>query len=207
MSKSVKNAKSKNKSLVEQNSVLFAMGYFDIILKIKFTDEDLLKSSEVSENPESDEKPEASTQKDNYYHIEDLNSIEDLNFLKNKKELWDKIILSGGNDTLKQLIIGNRISKKKCKIEYFSFNRPLFIDNQEFFSEIFDYVCTKNNIYISDTPLESSARFSLRIVLQHKLEINEIFIGYSYEDEEKERIKKKILKQRQQDLVNDYKNE
>ena len=48
MSKSVKNAKSKNKSLVEQNSVLFAMGYFDIILKIKFTDEDLLKSSEVS---------------------------------------------------------------------------------------------------------------------------------------------------------------
>ena len=207
MSKSVKNAKSKNKSLVEQNSVLFAMGYFDIILKIKFTDEDLLKSSEVSENPESDEKPEASTQKDNYYHIEDLNSIEDLNFLKNKKELWDKIILSGGNDTLKQLIIGNRISKKKCKIEYFSFNRPLFIDNQEFFSEIFDYVCTKNNIYISDTPLESSARFSLRIVLQHKLEINEIFIGYSYENEEKERIKKKILKQRQQDLVNDYKNE
>ena len=207
MSKSVKNAKSKNKSLIEQNSVLFAMGYFDIILKIKFTDEDLLKSSEVSENPESDEKPEASTQKDNYYHIEDLNSIEDLNFLKNKKELWDKIILSGGNDTLKQLIIGNRISKKKCKIEYFSFNRPLFIDNQEFFSEIFDYVCTKNNIYISDTPLESSARFSLRIVLQHKLEINEIFIGYSYENEEKERIKKKILKQRQQDLVNDYKNE
>ena len=31
-------------------------------------------------------------------------------------------------------------------------------------------------------------------------------MGYSYEDEEKERIKKKILKQRQQDLVNDYKN-
>ena len=215
MSKSVKNGKPKSKSSIDSNSVLFAMGYFDIILKIKLTDEDLLKSTENveneqnNENNENNENEESSTPKDNdnYYHIENLNYIEDLEFLENKKEIWDKITISGGNDTLKQLLIGNRISKKKCKIEYFSFNRPLFTGKEEFYSQIFEHVCSKNNIYISDIPLESSARYSLKIILQHKLEINTIFIGTSYEDEEKERIKKKMIKQKQQDLVKEHNNE
>ena len=207
MSKSVKNGKSKSKSSLEPNSVLFAMGYFDVILKIKFTKEDLLKPSENKETSENPENPDSSTPNDNYYHIEDLNSIEDLDFLENKKHLWDKIIISGGNDTLKQLLIGNRISKKKCKIEYFSFNRPLFTGKQEFFSKIFEHICNKNNIYFSDIPLESSARYSLKIIIQHKFEMNTIFIGNSFEDEEKERMKIKIKKKRQQEIVNDYKNE
>ena len=212
MSKSVKNGKAKTKSPVDPNSVLFAMGYFDIILKIKFSDEDLLKpsqSSENEENTENNENEESSPPKpnDNYYHVEDLNYIEDLEFLENKKELWDKITISGGNDTLKQLLIGNRISQKKCKIEYFCFNRPLFTGKEEFFSQIFDHVCNKNNIYISDMPLETEARYSLKIILQHKLELNTIFIGTSYEEAEKERIKKKLIKKKQQDLVKEHNDE
>ena len=122
MSKSVKSSKSKAKLSSEPTPTLFAMGYIDFIFKIKLSKKDLLKSDEdlkKAENADNpDETPEqGNNPEDRYFHIEDLNTIEDLKFLKDKKELWDKITLSGGNDTIKQLLIGNRISKKRCKIE------------------------------------------------------------------------------------------
>ena len=151
---------SNKPKIQEQNSTLFAMGYVDLILKLKLTDKDLLKSEE--------EQKQAEKAEDRYFHIEDFKTIEDLIFLKDKKELWDRIILSGGNDTLKQLLLGSQISKNKCKIEYFGYNFPTFEDNTEFFSDIFKYVCSKHNLYISETPLEESARFTLNIILSNK---------------------------------------
>ena len=203
--KPYKKAKSKAKVSHESTPTLFAMGYFDLIFKIKFSKQDLLKSDEDLKKVENSENNEENGEQENeiddrYYHIDDLNKIEDLQFLKNKKELWDKISLSGGNETLKQLLIGNRISKRRCKIEYFAFNRPLFEENESFFSEIFNYICAKNHLYINETPLEESARFTLKIILEHKGETNIISIGRSFEEEEKERIKKKIKKKREKEL-------
>ena len=211
MSKSVKSSKSKAKLSSEPTPTLFAMGYIDFIFKIKLSKKDLLKSDEdlkKAENADNpDETPEqGNNPEDRYYHIEDLNTIEDLKFLKDKKELWDKITLSGGNDTIKQLLIGNRISKKRCKIEYFAYNRPVFQDNEEFFSEIFNHVCAKHHLYINETPLEESARFTLKVILEHKGETNTISIGRSFEEEEKERIKKKLRKKRQKELQNQMNN-
>jgi hypothetical protein len=187
------------------------MGYIDFIFKIKLSKKDLLKSDEdlkKAENADNpDETPEqGNNPEDRYYHIEDLNTIEDLKFLKDKKELWDKITLSGGNDTIKQLLIGNRISKKRCKIEYFAYNRPVFQDNEEFFSEIFNHVCAKHHLYINEKPLEESARFTLKVILEHKGETNTISIGRSFEEDEKERIKKKLRKKRQKELQNQMNN-
>ena len=203
--KPYKKAKSKAKVSHESTPTLFAMGYFDLIFKIKFSKKDLLKSDEDLKKVENSENNEENGEQENeiddrYYHIDDLNKIEDLQFLKNKKELWDKISLSGGNETLKQLLIGNRISKRRCKIEYFAFNRPIFEENESFFSEIFNYICAKNHLYINETPLEESARFTLKIILEHKGETNIISIGRSFEEEEKERIKKKIKKKREKEL-------
>ena len=210
MSKTVKRNKSKARLIQEPIPVLFAMGYFDIILKLKLSDKDLYKTDSDQKNPESSENPEEQEKEkpidDKYYHIEDLNTIEDLSFLKDKPELWDKISLSGGNDTLKQLLIGRLISKKKCNIEYFAYNRPLFKDNEEFFSEIFNHVCARHHIMINDYPLEDSARFTLKIILQHKDETNTISIGRSFEEEEKERIKQKRRKKRQQEKMNQMNN-
>ena len=210
MSKTVKRNKSKGRLIQEPIPVLFAMGYFDIILKLKLSDKDLYKTDSDQKNPESSENPEEQEKEkpidDKYYHIEDLNTIEDLSFLKDKPELWDKISLSGGNDTLKQLLIGRLISKKKCNIEYFAYNRPLFKDNEEFFSEIFNHVCARHHIMINDSPLEDSARFTLKIILQHKDETNTISIGRSFEEEEKERIKQKRRKKRQQEKMNQMNN-
>ena len=209
MSKQLKKSRSKGKLTNEPIPVLFAMGYFDIILKLKLTNKDLYKSEEDQKKPETSENPEEEQKQnldDKYYHIEDLNTIEDLKFLKDKKDLWDKISLQGGNDTLKQLLIGRQISKKKCDIEYFAFNRPLFKNNEEFFDEIFNHICTRHHIVINDTPLEDGARFTLKIILQHKDEFNTISIGRSFEEEEKERIKKKIKKKRQQEKLNQMNN-
>ena len=120
MSKTTKSGSTKMK-FHEPSSTLFAMGYVDLIFKLKLTNKDLLKSDEDQNKAEENDKQDPKTD-DRYYHIEDFNTIEDLKFLEDKKDLWDKITLSGGNDTIKQLLIGNKISKRKCKIEYFGYN-------------------------------------------------------------------------------------
>ena len=189
MSKASKSGSTKSK-FHDPNTILFAMGYVDLIFKLKLTNKDLLKSEGGQNQNEENAKPGQKTD-DKYYHIEDFKSIADLQFLKDKKELWDKITLSGGNDTLKQLLIGNRIAKKKCKIEYFGYNLPTFEGNTEFFSDIFKYVCSKNSLIINETPLEENARFTLNIILYYKGESSTISIGRTYEEEETERVKKK----------------
>ena len=192
MSKASKSGSTKSK-FHESTSALFAMGYVDLIFKLKLTNKDLLKSEDGQQQSEEDNKQGQKTD-DKYYNISDFKSIEDLQFLKDKRELWDKITLTGGNDTIKQLLIGNKIAKKKSKIEFFGYNRPTFEGNTKFFSDIFNYVCSKNNLIINETPLEENARFTLNIILYHKGESNVISIGRTYEEEETERLKAKKKK-------------
>ena len=197
MSKTVKSGKSKTKLVQDPVNTLFAMGYVDLIFKIKFTDKDLLKTESNSNKTEENKEQEKDKEKsDSYYHIEDLNTLADLDFLKDRKYLWDKITISGGNDTLKQLLVGNKIAKKKCNVEYFGFNMLKFQEKEETFKEIFKYLCNKNHLIINETPLEESARYTIKVILCHKGKINTISLGTSYEDEEKERIKKKRRKQK-----------
>ena len=54
--------------------------------------------------------------------------------------------------------------------------------------------------YINKEPLEDSARFTLKIILQHKGEFNTISIGKSFEEVEKERIIKKRRKQKREQI-------
>ena len=192
MSKASKSGSTKSK-FHESTSALFAMGYVDLIFKLKLTNKDLLKSEDDQQQSEQNDKQGQKTD-DKYYNISDFKSIEDLQFLKDKRELWDKITLTGGNDTIKQLLIGNKIAKKKSKIEFFGYNRPTFEGNTKFFSDIFNYVCSKNNLIINETPLEENARFTLNIILYHKGESNVISIGRTYEEEETERLKAKKKK-------------
>ena len=113
MSKTTKAGKNKSKAtgFSESTPTMFTMGYIDLIFKINLADKDLEKPlSDQNQNEESQNKK---NEEDKYYKLEDLKSIKDLNFIKDKKEIWDKIVVSGGNDALKQLIIGNRTSKKK----------------------------------------------------------------------------------------------
>ena len=158
------------------------MGYVDLIFKINLSDKDLEKPQTEGEKKNDEDK---------YYKLEDLNTIKDLAFMKEKKEIWDKFILSGGNQTMSQLIIGNKTSKKVCRIEYFGFGRPKFEGEEEFFDEIYEYVTAKNYITINKTPLDEEARSSTTIILIYKGQTQTIFVGKSQEEEDKENKKKK----------------
>ena len=213
MSKSGKTGKvSKNKSKASGFSdsipTMFTMGYVDLIFKIKLTDKDLEKpSSEENENNDKGEKKKEN-EEDKYYKIEDFNSIKDLEFMKEKKEIWDKIVLAGGNDTLKQLLIGNKTSKKKCRIDYIGYGILKFEGEEEFFDEIFNYVTSKNHLNINKTPLDEGSRSSLAIILKHKGKTQTIFVGKSQEEEDKEnKKKKKKSKKTEKDNKEKKKNE
>ena len=94
--------KQKQTKIKEAVPLALSFGKVDIVYKIEFTEKDL-------EKPEGGENPD-----DKYYNIENFNSIKDLEFLKDKKNIWDKVQLVPNNSTLEQLIIANKISKKKC---------------------------------------------------------------------------------------------
>ena len=188
MSKSGKSGKSKAKSSIYSDSgpILFVMGHVDLIFTLNLTDKDLEKPKEENSNEEQKENKE-----DKYYKLEDLTSIQSLKFIKDKKEIWDKIAVSGANDTLSQLIIGNKTSKKKVKIDYIGYGRPKFEGDDEFFDEIFDYVTAKKHLIINKTPLDEGGRYSLTIILKHNGKTQTISEGKSQEEEDKENKKKK----------------
>ena len=192
MSKSGKIAKSKSKAsgFSDSSPAMFTMGYVDLIFKLNLSDKDLEKpSSDENQNNEGQEKNKKNDE--NKYKLEDINSIKDLEFIQDKKEIWDKIIVSGGNDTMKQLLIGNKASKKKCRIDFIGYGRPKFEGEEEFFDEIYNYVTAKNHLIINKTPLDEGSRSSLTILLMHQGQTKSIFVGKSQEEEDKENKKKK----------------
>lgn len=148
----------------------FAMGEMDLIFTITFTDKDL-------------EKPEGEGE-DKYYKIEDMSSIKDLQFLKDKdEEFIGRIKMRPNNEFTKQLLLGNKISKKKCFIDFITFGRPKFEGEEEFFDTIFNQVTLKNGLQINSTPLEEG-RFSLVIELKYKDKEQKIQLGTTPAEEE-----------------------
>ena len=70
MSKASKSGSTKSK-FHDPNTILFAMGYVDLIFKLKLTNKDLLKSEEGQNQSEENAKSGQKTD-DKYYHIEDF---------------------------------------------------------------------------------------------------------------------------------------
>ena len=154
----------------ELSGFSFAMGEMDLIFTITFTDKDL-------------EKPDGEGD-DKYYKIEDMSSIKDLQFLKDKdEEFIGRIKVRPNNEFTKQLLLGNKISKKKCFIDFITFGRPKFEGDEEFFDTIFNQVTLKNGLQINSTPLEEG-RFSLVIELKHKDKEQKIQLGTTPSEEE-----------------------
>ena len=176
MSRSDKSGKTKTKSsFLDSGPTAFVMGYVDLIFTIKLTDKDL-------------------QYEDKQLKIEDLSSIKDLKFIEDKTEIWDKIILRGGNDTLRHLLMGNKSSKKKCRIDFIGYGVPKFEGDDKFFDDIFNFVTSKYHLAISKKPLNEGSRYSLTIVLKYKDQVQTINVGKSQEEEDKENKKKKSKK-------------
>ena len=175
----------------ELSGFQFAMGEMDLIFTINFTDKDL-------------EKPDGEGD-DKYYKIEDMSSIKDLSFLKDKgEEFIGRIKMRPNNEFTKQLLLGNKISKKKCFIDFITYGRPKFEGDDEFFETIFNQVTLKNGFQVNSTPLDEGARFSLVIELKHKDKEQKIQLGTTPSEaeaqkkEEEEKKKEEEEEQRRQ---------
>ena len=100
MKQSQKGKKGSNqKQAQNQDELPFDMGEMDLIFTINFIDKVL-------------EKPDGEGD-DKYYKIEDISSIKDLGFLKDKdEEFISRIKMRPKNEFTKQLLLGNKKSKK-----------------------------------------------------------------------------------------------
>ena len=177
--KSGKNAQ-KGKQIKQKPKELpgcLSFGKLDLIYKIEFNEKDLEKTEEEIKQDENGSK---------YRNIEDINSLTDLQFIKDKKNIWDKIILKPNNSTLEQLLTGNKISKKKILVEYISYGNPKFEGDEEYFLEIYNYINEKNNLDINEAPLVEDGSYSLKFELSFKDQTHNFKIGTGGDDKEEE---------------------
>ena len=219
-----KKVLKKNNSKLKQTSNeisppgnTLSMGELDLIFEINFTDQEL-----------EDPKAQNDEQK-KYIQLENLHTIRDLSFISSLSiDFINRIKLKPNNHLLRQILLGNKISKKKNIIEFICFNRPLFDDDDEkFFGNIFDKVCLNHRLNINKKPLHQEGRYSLVLQLKHKNEYKEIIKGqtpkmfreekYIKEKEkrdldevnenDKEEIEKKEREEKKKEKINDYKDE
>ena len=189
--KATKEKQAQNQD--ELSGFSFAMGEMDLIFTITFTDKDL-------------EKPDGEGD-DKYYKIEDMSSIKDLQFLKDKdEEFIGRIKVRPNNEFTKQLLLGNRISKKKCFIDFITYGRPKFEGDEEFFDTIFNKVNLKNGFQINSTPLEEG-RFSLVIELKHKDKEQKITLGTTPSEEEAKKKEEEEKKKEEEEEQKKQKEE
>ena len=171
------NQKKQPKQKVKELPGCLSFGKLDLIYKIEFTEKDLEKTEEEIKQDENGTK---------YRNIEDINTLTDLQFIKDKKNIWDKIILKPNNSTLEQLLTANKISKKKMAVEYITYGNPKFEGDEEYFLEIYNYLNEKNNLDINETPLVEDGSYSLKFELQFKDQTHTFKIGTGGEDKDEE---------------------
>ena len=117
--------KDKEEKNSESKPTILSTGIIDLTFRINFSDEDLERKEE-SENNENINNTKS------YYSIHDFKKISDLEFIKDRKEIWDKIQLIPNNTTLKHLLLANVMRKKKVITEYIGFGRPVLQMTNDF---------------------------------------------------------------------------
>jgi hypothetical protein len=137
------------------------MGVLDLTFIIEFTDRDLSRAK--------------------LERIEDINKLNQLEFLKYNEDLIRRIKLKSENEILKQLLLLNKTSEIKKRIEFFAVFRPKFREN-EFFEDIFDKVTKRNGIIINKKSITKKANFSIYFELKYKATIQRF--NYSEADTE-----------------------
>ncbi len=157
-----KQGKQNKQKIKEAVPLSLSLGKVDLIYKLELTKKDL-------EQGEGAEKLD----------IEKFNSIQDLQFLKDKKDLWDRIQFVPNNSTLEQLVIANKIAKKKMHVDYIGYGRPKFEGDEEFFAEIFSYVNDKNYIEINEKPVVESGPYSFTFEFSFEDKTHSFSLGSS----------------------------
>ena len=193
--KKTKKKEVKQKEVSEFSGFTFAMGEMDLKFEINLKNEDLLN-------------PNSSSEEDKYLSIDTMTSVKDLSFLKDKNEdFLNTIKISPNSEFTKQILLGNKISKKKCFIDFICYGRPKFEGEEEFFTKIFDYVTVNNKLQINKTPLQDGSRWSLIIELKHKDKTQIIKAGKTPQEEKEEKQKEEGEKKEEEEKMKQEKEE
>jgi hypothetical protein len=86
----------------------------------------------------------------NYYKIEweMINEIQDLVFLKDNKDMWDRMQLNSNNSIINTLLFINKSHSVKTFVEYLSFSGIKYGEKEFFFKEIITYVTEHNYLFL-----------------------------------------------------------
>ena len=152
---------SKQPSNIGTKNIIFTMGVLDLTFFIEFTEKDISRA--------------------NIERIEKINSLNQLEFIKYNENLIRRIKLKSENEIFKQLLLLNKTSEVKKRIEFFAVYRPKFRENQ-YFEDIFDRVTKRNGIIINKKSLTKKANFSINFELIYKTTIHKF--EYNEGDEE-----------------------
>ena len=149
MSKQSKKQQHNNTKSDNPKFNVFAFGRLELTVIIEFNDNDLIDK------------------KGNKIKLENINDVNQLEFIKDNKDLINRIKLESENDFIKQFILLSKTSKTNKQIEFFSFYFPKFDQNSSF-KNIFDEVANRYGILFNKVSLDKKRGYQLQIKLIHK---------------------------------------
>ena len=158
--------------------LIFSFGFYDFTLTINFTDEDL---------------------KSNNIKFSEINELKHLKFISDKQEIIKKIELTTSNNTINELLLINKCSKKQCYVEYIPFSFPKFSDDEKFFEDILTTVIEKNYLTVNKEPIIDDCRFSLIVKIKYKSKEKTFKFGKTEEEEKNEKEEEEKKKKEEEE--------
>jgi len=152
-----KTSNTSEKSSINAKYNMFAFGFLDLTFIIEFNDKEISQIKGVKSFKEIT-----------------IDNLELLEFIKDNQDLINRIQLQSENDSIKQFLLLNKISKENKQIEFFPFCCPKFTNKCTFFQEIFDKVTKKYGILVNKNSLDKDKGYSINIKLIYKKSFNSI---------------------------------
>ena len=155
---------NKEKSSDSPKFNMFSIGKLNLTFIIEFNAKDLIetKDGQIIE-----------------HSINNIKSVKDLEFIKDNKELINRIQLKSEDESIDELIMLNKVSKGNRLIEFFPMQIPKFNGVQSFKS-IFEEVTKKHGLLINKNSLDKKQGSTIKINLVFGKDSNE----FKYEEEE-----------------------
>jgi hypothetical protein len=166
MKKTQQNPKkiNKEKSFDSPKCNMISFGKLNLTFIIEFNPRDLIEMKDGQKIEHS---------------IDDIKSVRDLEFIKDNKELINRIKLKSEDDSIEELIMLNKVSLGNRVIEFFPMQIPKF-NNLQFFKSIFEEVTKKYGLVINKTSLDRKQGSTIKINLISGKNFN----IFEYEEEE-----------------------
>ena len=107
--------------------------------------------------------------------------------------------MTTSNNTINELLLINKCSKKQCYVEYIPFSFPKFSDDEKFFEDILTTIIEKNYLTINKEPIIDDCRFSLIVKIKYKSKEKTFKFGKTEEEEKNEKEEEEKKKKEEEE--------